>query len=81
MAGKTVIPVAEAVGKLKAVLDARVHCLVVARTDAAPAWLDRLKTERSTIAFQTELATLADMNTLTGAEAIIAAGSAYGNDR
>ncbi len=34
MAGKTVIPVAEAVGKLKAALDNRSEMLVIARTDA-----------------------------------------------
>jgi 2-methylisocitrate lyase-like PEP mutase family enzyme len=34
MAGKTVIPVAEAVGKLKAALDSRHDMLVIARTDA-----------------------------------------------
>jgi len=34
MAGKTVVPLAEAVGKLKAALDSRVEMLVIARTDA-----------------------------------------------
>jgi len=34
MAGKTVIPLAEAVGKVKAALDARSDMLVIARTDA-----------------------------------------------
>lgn len=34
MAGKTVVPVAEAVGKVKAALDARTDMLVIARTDA-----------------------------------------------
>ncbi len=35
MAGKTVVPLAEAVGRVKAALDARVDMLVIARTDAA----------------------------------------------
>lgn len=35
MAGKTVVPLAEAVGKVKAALDARTDMLVIARTDAA----------------------------------------------
>ncbi|CAN5299361.1 isocitrate lyase/PEP mutase family protein [soil metagenome] len=34
MAGKAVIPLGEAVGKLKAALDARDHALIIARTDA-----------------------------------------------
>lgn len=34
MAGKTVVPVAEAVGRIKAALDAREDMLVIARTDA-----------------------------------------------
>lgn len=34
MAGKTVVPMAEAVGRIRAALDAREHMLVVARTDA-----------------------------------------------
>ena len=34
MAGKTVVPVGEAVGRVKAALDAREHMLVIARTDA-----------------------------------------------
>jgi 2-methylisocitrate lyase-like PEP mutase family enzyme len=35
MAGKTVVPLAEAVGRVKAALDARSDMLVIARTDAA----------------------------------------------
>jgi 2-methylisocitrate lyase-like PEP mutase family enzyme len=164
MAGKGVIPVAEAVGKIKAALDARDHCLISARTDAvsvegftaamdraeayleagadlifiegprtqedtravgerfgarvplvhnlveggvtatdsgaeleamgfavalhplmllhgfakaAPGWLDRVKAERSTAAFAGDLLTLQDMNTLTGAPALIAQGALY----
>jgi 2-methylisocitrate lyase-like PEP mutase family enzyme len=34
MAGKAVVPLAEAVGKLRAALDARDHALIIARTDA-----------------------------------------------
>lgn len=34
MAGKTVVPLPEAVGRVKAALDARQHMLVIARTDA-----------------------------------------------
>ena len=34
MAGKGVIPVGEAAGKIRAALDARDHCLIIARTDA-----------------------------------------------
>lgn len=34
MAGKTVVPLGEAVGRVRAALDARAHMLVVARTDA-----------------------------------------------
>jgi 2-methylisocitrate lyase-like PEP mutase family enzyme len=34
MAGKAVVPLAEAVGKLRAALDAREHALIIARTDA-----------------------------------------------
>ena len=34
MAGKTVVPIAEAVGKVKAALDSRTAMLVIARTDA-----------------------------------------------
>lgn len=37
MAGKTVVPLAEAVGKVKAALDARHDMLVIARTDAVAA--------------------------------------------
>lgn len=35
MAGKTVVPIGEAVGRVRAALDARAHMLIVARTDAA----------------------------------------------
>ena len=164
MAGKGVIPVGEAVGKVKAALDAREHMLVIARTDAvsvegfasavdraeayleagadiifiegpktledtiavgrrfgarvplvhnlveggvtatksgdaleemgfaiavhplmllhgfaklAPGWLQRLRADRSTEAFESELLTLQDMNGLTGAAALIETGNRY----
>lgn len=162
MKGKTVVPLAEAVGKVKAALDARHDMLVVARTDAvgiegvdaaidraeayleagadlifvegprtlddtravsarfasrvplvhnlveggvtatdsgadleamgfalalhplllmhglvrhAPEWLAHLKTEQSTVAL--DIASLADMNRITGATALIAQGDLY----
>jgi 2-methylisocitrate lyase-like PEP mutase family enzyme len=162
MAGKTVIPLAEAVGKVKAALDARTDMLVIARTDAvgveglasaidraeaylgagadmifiegprsladtqavadrfaarvplvhnlveggvsatdsgavldkmgfalalhplllmhgfaryAPSWLAHLKAERSTAGM--DIATLADMNRITGAAALIEQGHKY----
>jgi 2-methylisocitrate lyase-like PEP mutase family enzyme len=162
MAGKSVVPLAEAVGKVKAALDARTDMLVIARTDAvsvegldaaldradafldagadlifvegpctiddtravatrfaarvplvhnlveggvsatdsgdvlqtmgfavalhplillhglaaaAPGWLDHLKRERSTVGLP--LATLADMNGITGAAELIATGDRY----
>jgi 2-methylisocitrate lyase-like PEP mutase family enzyme len=166
MAGKGVIPKGEAVGKLKAALDARDRALIVARTDAvsvegfdsameraeafieagadlvfvegprtleetqevgrrlgpriplvhnlleggvtatkrgsdleamgyavalhplmllhgfakaAPAWLARLKADRSTEAFEDQLLTLKDINGITGAAEMIAAGDSYGS--
>jgi 2-methylisocitrate lyase-like PEP mutase family enzyme len=162
MAGKTVVPLAEAVGKVKAALDARIDMLVIARTDAvgvegfssaidradayleagadmifiegprsiadtqavadrfaarvplvhnlveggvsatdsgmmldemgfalalhplllmhglarhAPGWLAHLKSERSTAGM--DIATLADMNRITGAAALIEQGHGY----
>jgi 2-methylisocitrate lyase-like PEP mutase family enzyme len=164
MAGKTVVPLAEAVGKVKAALDARDAMLVIARTDAvsveglgsaldraeafleagadlvfvegprtmaetsavadrlarrvplvhnlvegglsatdsgavleamgfavalhplvllhglaaaAPTWLGRLKADRSTAGIALEIATLADLNRITGAAALIATGARY----
>ena len=166
MVGKGVIPLPEAVGKVKAALDARDHALVIARTDAvsvegfdsaiaraeafleagadlifvegprtleetravadrfaarvplvhnlveggvtatkqgaeleamgfavalhpllllhgfakaAPQWLAQLKAERSTEGFEDALATLKDMNRITGADALIATGNTYGS--
>ena len=165
MAGKTVVPLAEAVGRIAAALDARRDMLVIARTDAlaiegataameraeayldagadlifiegprsmaelagvaarfagrvplvhnlveggvsptddgttlaalgfrvalhplmlvhglvkaAPRWLARLKAERTTKGFAHELATLHNMNTLTGTADLIRTGNAYG---
>ena len=164
MAGKAVVPVAEAVGKIKAALDAREDMLVVARTDAialegldaamdradaylaagadlifvegprtmeetrqvadrfaarvplvhnlveggvsavdngealeamgfalalhplllmhglvkqAPRWLGTLREQRSTRAIAGEIATLAEMNHITGAAALIEQGKCY----
>jgi 2-methylisocitrate lyase-like PEP mutase family enzyme len=166
MAGKTVVPLAEAVGKVKAALDARDHMLVIARTDAvavegldaaldraeayleagadlifvegprtpadtravasrfagrvplvhnlveggvtatdqgaeledmgfsvalhplvllhgfarhAPDWLAALKTDRSTAGIAGQIATLADMNRITGAAELIDTGTRYGH--
>lgn len=167
MAGKTVVPLPEALGRLAAALDARDHALIVARTDAvsvegfepalaraeaflaagadlvfvegprtleetrevgarfgdrvplvhnlveggvtatrsgadlealgfavalhplllmhglvhaAPRWLETLRRERSTEPLEDELATLADMNRLTGAGELLADGKRYGAD-
>lgn len=167
MAGKTVVPLAEALGRLAAALDAREHALIVARTDAvsvegfepameraeaflaagadlvfvegprtleetreigarlggraplvhnlveggvtatragaeleamgfavalhplllmhgfvraAPRWLETLRRERSAEALDGELVTLADMNSLTGASALLADAERYGAD-
>ena len=164
MAGKTVIPVGEAVAKVKAALDARHDMLVVARTDAvgieglaaamdradayldagadlifiegprtlsdtqavatrfaarvplvhnlveggvtatnsgdeleamgfavalhplllmhglvarAPGWLAQLRQDRSTAGFSSQLATLSDMNRITGAAVMIEQGKLY----
>ena len=163
MAGKMVVPMAEAVGRIRAALDARHDMLVVARTDAlgvegydaaldraaafaeagadlifvegprtpqelggiaarlgshplvhnlveggnspvdsgavlealgfavalhpllllhgfvraAPAWLAALRQHRSTTSISDRLATLHDMNAITGAAALIAAGKNY----
>lgn len=166
MAGKTVIPVVEAVGKVRAALDARQDMLVIARTDAvsvegidaaldraeryleagadmifvegprtladtravasrfanripllhnlveggvtatesgddldamgvalalhplllmhglvaqAPGWLAHLRQNRSTTGIAGDIATLADMNRITGVGEMIAQGQAYGS--
>lgn len=164
MSGKTVVPLAEALGRVKAALDARQDMLVIARTDAvaiegldaaieraeayleagadlifiegprtqaelqrvaeafasrvplvhnlveggvtptesgaelaelgfaialhplllmhglvagAPRWLAALRAERSTVGLRSEIATLADMNAITGAAALIDQGNLY----
>lgn len=166
MAGKTVVPVGEAVGRVKAALDAREHMLVIARTDAvsvegfdsameraerfleagadlifvegprtledtarvgevfgkrvplvhnlveggvtatkdgagleamgfaialhplllmhgfvkmAPGLLESLKANRSTVALEADIASLSDLNLLTGAPALVELGKHYDN--
>ena len=165
MAGKSVVPLREAVGRIAAALDTRTDALIVARTDAvamegvdaaldraeaylaagadlifvegprtlaetravadrfaarvplvhnlveggvsavdegasleamgfavalhpllllhglakqAPGWLAHLRRERSTAGLAGEIATLADMNRITGAAALIEEGNLYG---
>ena len=46
---------------------------------AAPGWLEVVKAERSTDAMRDQLLTLADLNRITGAAELIAAGKAYGD--